>query len=144
MAKYESGAKVQDLRIKVRETRFEIIEGVKITKPGVIIQFENGEFDSEKWQQADPELRTDELRKVVEMKIEADPHFGQINNPRGLWKMTAIGKRDETVPAAAAQTPPTEIKKCGAIVEQNGQHIQCPNDAVAGADFCDDHILETV
>lgn len=139
--KYESGAKVQDLRIKIRETRFEVIEGVKIPKPGIIIQFVNGEFDSEEWQKQDPEERTDKLRQVVEAKIEADPNYGQIGNPRGLWRMTDLKKREEgQVPAPE----PIEREKCEAIVEQDGQHVQCQNEAVAGAKFCDDHILETV
>lgn len=140
--KYESGAKVQDLRIKIRESRFEIIEGVKITKPGIIIQFENGEFDSEKWQKEDPEIRSDALRELVEIKIERDPHFGQVNNPRGLWRMEEATKKISTPPQADGEPIPT--KKCQSVEVVDGVGRECPNDAVPGADFCDDHILETV
>jgi hypothetical protein len=53
--------------------------------------------------------------------------------------MTAIGKRLEPSVASAEELPPAQ--KCEHVDIVDGQGRACPNDAVPGARYCDDHIL---
>lgn len=139
--KYESGAKVQDLKVVVRRGYNRIIEGVVVNEPPIIIEFVNGEFDSEKWQATDPENRNDNLREMVEHRIESDPHFGSVTDPRGVWHMTALSKKAAQVPPEVAGEP---AKKCSHIDIKDGVGSPCPNDAVPGSETCDDHAMDAV
>lgn len=135
--KYEAGAHVQDLRIVVRPSRNYVEAGVPMIEPAIIVQFENGEFDSLEWQIDGG--HSDELRELVERKIEKDPHFGQISSPRGFWHMTALTKREDVV------MEPVEIaEQCSHIELIDGVSVPCTKAAVPGTGTCDDHILETV
>lgn len=131
--KFESGPRVGDLTLTIRETG-EVQIGTKIVRSKPIqVQFKDHRLD------------TDELHLSPEDKVLVEealqdewkfPEFNKTSDPRGYW----VARESKRV------GPKTEIptKKCEAMVPDGEGFRPCDNPAIEGGNFCEDHVLEGV